>query len=587
MNSLIYIFLFTLVALLQTSVNSTTTTTLYVNLNSTSTSVDCGIDITVANACPDLQSALTSFTKSGVIGPLIILLAGGVYTGPGNANIQVYNQTITIDSADPQGPTPVAFNLTTAGAPYFIQIAPPANTLASQYDSTFVTLTHTYVTDLKLGVDQPGGVIFANVTSGIVGISLVNDNFYNISSIDIINVITPPNPPNVTITDCEFRDLQAGHAIISLVGASLALSNSVFTTSSALYFVALGEQSIGYFDSNNYAYNSFVNNNGAIIYVTESFGSYLEGERFEYNYIGNGALFQVYNAWVQTDSLFFINNNSTAIAVSGQYASLNMTYTKIFFNFGSVYGQVYVSDGANATLIDCVLDSGGASFGGALALNATAYVTLERITLTNNTASNVGGAIYANSVKSLVIQDSELANNQAQSVGGGGAIYATNSPSVAISNTVIDSNNAADGAGITCQQSSVFTLDTVSFTNNTDSAADATQISCLGNGCLVSGNSGSCNTNGSPTTGATGSTGGSTTGSTGGSTTGGAGSTTGSAGSTGGSTSGGSSKGGEKKLTTGQKIGIGAGAAAGVAAIAGIIIVVVIKKRSAAYQPIV
>jgi len=109
-------------------------------------------------------------------------------------------------------------------------------------------------------------------------------------------------------------------------------------------------------------------------------------------------------------------------------------------------------------------NSGGAGSGG---IYADAVLTLERVTVTDNTAAtNFGGGVYLEQNRSLTLTDSIVANNTA--IGGAG-IYTTPNATVTITDSTISGNTATtgSGAGIWVRDGATATIENSTFSGNT------------------------------------------------------------------------------------------------------------------------
>jgi parallel beta-helix repeat protein len=133
-----------------------------------------------------------------------------------------------------------------------------------------------------------------------------------------------------------------------------------------------------------------------------------------------------------TDSLDLEDPGAT-ITVSGNNAS------RVFYIYSSL-AEIDVS-------ISGLTITGGNADSGAGIINFNENLTLDGVTITNNTATNYGGGLWASGLlMDLTIRNSTISGNTAGSSGGGIYVDDTGGP-LLIQNTVISGNTATSGAG--------------------------------------------------------------------------------------------------------------------------------------------
>ena len=121
--------------------------------------------------------------------------------------------------------------------------------------------------------------------------------------------------------------------------------------------------------------------------------------------------------------------------------TLDATGHSVAFNAGGASGVFYVNPGVALTLINLTVTGSSAVNGGAI-YNDGGTVTLNRTTLTGNTATGSGGAIYTLG-GTVTLTNSTLSGNSAAT---GGAIY-SDGGTVAVNNSTIASNSGGGLGG--------------------------------------------------------------------------------------------------------------------------------------------
>lgn len=134
-----------------------------------------------------------------------------------------------------------------------------------------------------------------------------------------------------------------------------------------------------------------------------------------------------------TDSVDVQGPGAAAITVSGNNAS------RVFYLYN---GSALI----DVTISGLTITGGLANIGGGV-VNFDENLTLDSVTITENTASGDGGGLWADGFSmNLTIQDSIISGNTAGSDGGGIYIEDTGGP-LLIQNTVITGNQAGDDGG--------------------------------------------------------------------------------------------------------------------------------------------
>lgn len=161
-----------------------------------------------------------------------------------------------------------------------------------------------------------------------------------------------------------------------------------------------------------------------------------------------------------TDSVTIQGPGAASISVSGNSASrvfylynsaslLDVTISGITIDSGAAsIGAGIVDFDENLTLDDVTIRNNSASVdgGGLWANGLTLDVTIRNSRITGNTATDDGGGIYVNNVATMTIEDSTIANNMAGGRGGGAYFYIPVGL-LTVDTTTISGNTAAGPGG--------------------------------------------------------------------------------------------------------------------------------------------
>ncbi len=112
--------------------------------------------------------------------------------------------------------------------------------------------------------------------------------------------------------------------------------------------------------------------------------------------------------------------------------------------------QVYSGSEEIAVTISGLTITGGAANYGAGIFNGDEDLTLDRVTITGNTATNHGGGLWLGGISmNVIVRDSQITGNRASNGRGGGIYLDDTGPGVGllIQNTTISGNSAADEGG--------------------------------------------------------------------------------------------------------------------------------------------
>jgi len=158
-----------------------------------------------------------------------------------------------------------------------------------------------------------------------------------------------------------------------------------------------------------------------------------------------------------TNSEFFPVDIPNFVSLCG------VSETGVILNAEGTAGVIRLNNVENVTISDLTITNGNADYGGGILCSSSSSLSLENVTITNNSAGSRGGGIYCNGSSSPSLENVTITDNSAGSRGGG--IYCSfSSPS--LSNVTISNNSAGIcGGGIYCHSSSP-SLENVTITDN-------------------------------------------------------------------------------------------------------------------------
>ncbi|EGG19814.1 hypothetical protein DFA_06916 [Cavenderia fasciculata] len=279
--------------------------TIYVNIASTNTSQTCGSDNTPINACADLTSAFAAFVGSntsvdsnGTYVPLTIIMSPGTYTGDRNANLTIYNQTVTITTASTTDN--VTIDLTNNNALYFISTDLPESLgNVSLTDKTVVTLKGLNVVNFftpNVQTTDTGVIISANSSASTV---LTLESYITLNTVSKYGQIYATDASIVYLSNTTFVSNIAanGTSISSLSGSTFYIADVMFWSNiardsgGAIYAT---DQSVFHINNTDFEYNKAANNGGAIFMSACAFT--MSNVTFNTNTANNGGMVSCTNA---------------------------------------------------------------------------------------------------------------------------------------------------------------------------------------------------------------------------------------------------------------------------------------------------
>jgi hypothetical protein len=308
------------------------------------------------------------------------------------------------------------------------------------------------VADNPVGIfdyyDYQGGAILNLGTLTVIGstfgsneVGTYNGDLFGLSVGGAIE-----NLGNLTVNNSTFVSNVAwvGGAIEN--NGTLAVSNSVFEDNSAT--------------SIYYDYGGCIDNNGTLSVANTSF---VDNECDNHG----GGIFNKYGATATVTGCYFTGNH-VPYGYGGcidNNGTLTVTSSTLSGNKTNLHGGGIYNDGS-ATISDCMLSNGNASYGAGLDTGYRGWTTLIGCTLSNN-AGIFGGAIHNDGT--LMVTDSTLSGNAAVPYFGewgyGGAIY-NEAGSVTVTDSTLSDNSAAlDGGAI--YNLAALSIGTSVFTGNT------------------------------------------------------------------------------------------------------------------------
>ena len=188
-----------------------------------------------------------------------------------------------------------------------------------------------------------------------------------------------------------------------------------------------------------------------------------------------------YNASITVNNATVTNNSAGGGgAIYCQYGNLSVSNSTFSNNNAVSYGgAIYLSNG-NLSMSNVILDDnhlqnfdGGALFIQKTTTTAVNNVTLDHLTITNNTAGRYGAGIYFKGftsylTNSLIDNNSIVLSSDSSSLGyvaSGGGIY-NESSNLTISGSSINNNEATNGGGIYAKLNAKTSVDDTEFLAN-------------------------------------------------------------------------------------------------------------------------
>lgn len=203
------------------------------------------------------------------------------------------------------------------------------------------------------------------------------------------------------------------------------------------------------------ANNSATDNDGGAIFNQGTL--YLEDMKFLNNHTDDmgGAIFNQGNLTITSSTLSGNNVNTARLT-------------------GASGGAIASASIGNLSLTDVTFTNNTAKYGGAIATLAYGHTagktfTLDRSTLSNNTATQQGGAIFAEQINTT-ITDTVINDNGATASFGGGLYFNDTNSTLSLQNVTISHNHGLNGGGIYLSPAQSVTLNgvTVTLNNSTD-----------------------------------------------------------------------------------------------------------------------
>jgi hypothetical protein len=237
-------------------------------------------------------------------------------------------------------------------------------------------------------------------------------------------------------------------------------------TSDNAYHVVVSGGAVGTAELNGFTVTAG-NGNGNASSIT------VNGIPFENDYCGG-----IYcRSSSPTLTNLIISNNSGKYCGGGMnitYSSPTVTSVTISTNTvtGGGGGGLYIDGTSPAlpTFSNCTISSNSAANGGGACFQNACSPTFTNVTFSGNTTPTNGGGIDNQSTGIVTITNSTITGNSATTTSGSGGGIINQSSSPVITNTLIDSNTAYDGAGIynwaTAAVPASPVLTNVSITNN-------------------------------------------------------------------------------------------------------------------------
>ncbi|EFA76318.1 hypothetical protein PPL_10081 [Heterostelium album PN500] len=353
---------------------------------------------TTQNACLDILTALSVYKNSNNSDSLVLLLAGGVYSGPNNTDISLSNITLTIKSANPNSQATIDMK---SEAGFIIIADTPVPT------TTMLTISYMTVTN------SLGAAVTINISN--VYTNVVMDNV----------IATNNNNNNGGV----FNVQTSGHssATTSVVISNSVLNNNTATNSGAVYYTST--------PGNLTIVNSVINNNIAgktgILYIIFS-GLYLNNVTMSGN-IASSTLMAIANVadTATINGLTYANNNlrnSGGSHIKSIESDVLITSSTFSGNNGGSIIQYKLSSlfyGRLLNINNCKFNQNIGSSVGVLYMDSGAVLNLNNSVFTNNFANDYGGALYLSGSYSAKVSNTLFNNTNVGDDGVGSTVYSS------------------------------------------------------------------------------------------------------------------------------------------------------------------
>lgn len=195
---------------------------------------------------------------------------------------------------------------------------------------------------------------------------------------------------------------------------------------------------------------------GGAVYVSPDAHLIADGVTLTGNVAVRGGGVYVHEAWAEFVNSDFDGNTASDSGGAGMVAwwgRLDLVDTSVIGN-RATRGGALASDKSTLFVDGSWFNSNEAEIGGALYVT-DGTISLQNAFLDHNFASQNGGAIAATNGSQLWVNNSTLNDHYADH--NGGAVYVTDT-AVRVIGSILNANNATDGAGVSASDRSVVTL---------------------------------------------------------------------------------------------------------------------------------
>ncbi|MDR0912647.1 MAG: hypothetical protein LBM96_08645, partial [Methanobrevibacter sp.] len=302
-----------------------------------------------------------------------------------------------------------------------------------------------------MGVDTTQAIWGGNGTGSFgAGSAIIDGQYMSISYRSMFNI----NPGlNVTINNLTFINAKGENgSVIYLNGSNLTVNYSNFTNNIARNSGAIYSSHDSILNINNSVFNNNSAINGGAIYNNGLMN--LNNLIFTLNYAHQGGAIYA-NVGSSNVLISSSNSNNKYIFRLNNATNGGAIYSKNA-NF-SIVGYNFYNNGVNDWNKDGNLEGSNSdgTFGGAIAASDSSNITITNSNFYNNSGSN-GGAIFTNNSNIILLNSINNFNNNFGFINSkainGGAIYSINSY-LNLTNINLNNNTAFFGAAIFANQS--------------------------------------------------------------------------------------------------------------------------------------
>jgi parallel beta-helix repeat protein len=398
-----------------------------------------------------------------------VVVADGVYTGPGNKDLEFGGKALTVRSAS-GNPAACIIDCQGSGRGFYFHRGETAASVVAG-----LTIRNGYVTDAAPG-SANGGAVFCDSSSPTLSNCVISTNAASSAASSAYGgAVYCANQADTSLIDCTISaNSAAAPKSYAYGGGVCALFSSPTLTRCVISANTVSSASSPYNAYGGGAYCS-----GSTSRMTLTACTLMQ------NSATNGAGVYFYNS-VPMLTNCTVSGNTASLGGGGVYcygANVTLTDCALSQNLAVAGGGIYCDYYSDTTLTGCTVGGNSVSANGAGVYCFLSGFTFTSCTISGNTAFSTssqtsGGGVYCTSAASSVLVNCTLSGNTASSTSSSasGAALSCRYSSPTLTNCTISGNRAssstysAGGGGMSCYYSSP-TLTNCTISGNTASCA--------------------------------------------------------------------------------------------------------------------